>query len=88
VLDQDDSLEAFAFAIIRTNELHFGLRRPVVLRFDHHNWLVRFVEDRIGDPRMIRLIRKWLKAGVMEAGEWSATETGTPQGPCGFTDAR
>jgi group II intron reverse transcriptase/maturase len=45
-----------------------------------HEWLVRFVEHRMGDPRVIRLIRKWLKAGVTENGEWSATETGTPQG--------
>ena len=45
-----------------------------------HEWLVRFIEHRIGDPRMIRLIRKWLKAGVMEDGEWTASEAGTPQG--------
>ena len=45
-----------------------------------HDWLVRFVEHRIGDPRVIRLIRKWLKAGVMEDGRWAPTETGTPQG--------
>src|ERR1039458_7530564 len=45
-----------------------------------HDWLVRFVEHRIGDPRVIRLIRKWLKAGVMEDDTWSATESGTPQG--------
>jgi RNA-directed DNA polymerase len=34
-----------------------------------HEWLIRFVEHRIGDPRMIRLIRKWLKAGVMDRAE-------------------
>ena len=45
-----------------------------------HDWLVRFVEHRIGDPRVIRLIRKWLKAGVMEDGSWAPTEAGTPQG--------
>jgi RNA-directed DNA polymerase len=45
-----------------------------------HDWLVRFVAHRIGDPRVIRLIRKWLKAGVMEDGVVTATETGTPQG--------
>jgi RNA-directed DNA polymerase len=45
-----------------------------------HEWLIRFVEHRIADPRMIRLIRKWLKSGVMENGEWSSSETGTPQG--------
>ena len=45
-----------------------------------HDWLVRFLEHRIGDPRVIGLIRVWLKAGVMEDGSWAATETGTPQG--------
>jgi RNA-directed DNA polymerase len=45
-----------------------------------HRWLVRFVEHRIGDSRMVKLIRKWLKAGVMEDGGWLPTEQGTPQG--------
>jgi group II intron reverse transcriptase/maturase len=45
-----------------------------------HDWLVRFVEHRIGDPRVIRLIRKWLKAGMLDDGKWSTTDTGTPQG--------
>jgi retron-type reverse transcriptase len=42
--------------------------------------LIRFVEHRVGDRRVIRLIRKWLKAGVMEGGEVTRTEVGTPQG--------
>ena len=46
----------------------------------NHTWLMKFVERRIADPRMLRLIRKWLKAGVSEDGEWSRTEVGTPQG--------
>jgi RNA-directed DNA polymerase len=45
-----------------------------------HEWLVKFVEHRIGDKRVIRLIQKWLKAGVLEAGEWKPSEEGTPQG--------
>jgi RNA-directed DNA polymerase len=45
-----------------------------------HDWLIRFVEHRVGDPRVIRLIRKWLKAGVMEDGAITPTEAGTPQG--------
>ena len=45
-----------------------------------HGWLVKFVEHRIADPRLLRLIRKWLRAGVSEDGEWSKTEVGTPQG--------
>ncbi len=45
-----------------------------------HEWLMRFVAHRVADPRMLRLIRKWLRAGVSEDGEWSKTTVGTPQG--------
>jgi RNA-directed DNA polymerase len=45
-----------------------------------HPWLVKFVEHRIADRPLLRLIRKWLRAGVSEDGEWSKTEVGTPQG--------
>ncbi len=43
-------------------------------------WLVRFLKHRIGDKRVVRLIIKWLNAGVMEAGEWRDDLRGTPQG--------
>ena len=43
-------------------------------------WLVRFVERRVGDQRIIRLIQKWLKAGVLEEGRLIETTEGTPQG--------
>jgi group II intron reverse transcriptase/maturase len=45
-----------------------------------HEWAVTFVEHRIGDKRVIRLIRKWLTAGVLEDGTWSEVDQGTPQG--------
>jgi group II intron reverse transcriptase/maturase len=45
-----------------------------------HEKLVQLVEKRIADPRILRLIQKWLKVGVMEDGVWSETEAGTPQG--------
>jgi RNA-directed DNA polymerase len=45
-----------------------------------HEWLMRFLEHRIADPGLLRLIRKWLRAGVSEAGQWSMTKVGTPQG--------
>src|ERR1039457_150294 len=45
-----------------------------------HEWAVKFVEHRVADNRILRLIRKWLKAGVSEDGEWSETKVGTPQG--------
>jgi group II intron reverse transcriptase/maturase len=44
------------------------------------DWLIRFVEHRIGDPRIIRLIRKWLKAGVLEGGIVTVSDRGTGQG--------
>src|SRR5487761_95713 len=45
-----------------------------------HEWMVKFLQHRIGDRRILRLIQKWLRAGVLEDGEWSETEKGTPQG--------
>ena len=45
-----------------------------------HEWLMKFVGHRVSDPRVLRLIRKFLRAGVSEGGEWSKTVVGTPQG--------
>jgi RNA-directed DNA polymerase len=45
-----------------------------------HGWLLRFIEHRVGDPRIISLIRRWLKAGVLDEGELMPNEEGTPQG--------
>ncbi|MBK5101777.1 MAG: group II intron reverse transcriptase/maturase [Desulfobacteraceae bacterium] len=45
-----------------------------------HKWLLKFLEHRVGDPRILGLIKKWLRAGVSEEGEWSRTVVGTPQG--------
>ncbi len=45
-----------------------------------HEWMLKFVQHRVADRRILRLIQKWLKAGVMEEGQWSETEKGTPQG--------
>jgi RNA-directed DNA polymerase len=44
------------------------------------SWLIRFVEHRIADPRIIRLIQKWLQAGVLEDGVVTVSEKGTGQG--------
>jgi RNA-directed DNA polymerase len=46
----------------------------------NHDWVLRFVEHRVGDPRLINLIRRWLKAGVLEDGAVHPSEQGTPQG--------
>src|SRR5712671_2382656 len=50
--------------------------------FDHmnHEWTLQFIQHRVTDPRILRLIRKWLQAGVSEDGRWSETKVGTPQG--------
>jgi hypothetical protein len=45
-----------------------------------HDWLSKFLEHRVGDKRVLRLIRKWVSAGVIEDGEWTASEVGAPQG--------
>ena len=46
----------------------------------NHEWLVKFVEHRIADRRIVRLIQKWLRAGVLEDGKRTPSEVGTPQG--------
>jgi len=78
---QHDALDALAVGICNT-PVNWILDADVRSFFDSvsQDWLVRFVEHRIGDQRIIRLVRKWLKAGVLEDGEWSVSETGTPQG--------
>ena len=53
--------------------------RDFFTRLDQ-GWLERFLEHRIADKRVLRLIQKWLRAGVIENGEWSETTEGTAQG--------
>jgi RNA-directed DNA polymerase len=78
---QQDALDALWVGIVR-KEVNWILDLDIRSFFDklQHDWLVRFVEHRIGDKRVVRLIQKWLKAGVMEDGEWSETKEGSPQG--------
>lgn len=45
-----------------------------------HEWLMKFIEHRIADQRILRLIRKWLRSGVCESGRWTGTTQGVPQG--------
>jgi RNA-directed DNA polymerase len=45
-----------------------------------HQWTMKFIQHRVADHRILRLIQKWLKAGVSEDGQWSETKVGTPQG--------
>jgi hypothetical protein len=78
---QHNALDALATGITRT-KVNWISDCDIRSYFDSvsHEWLVRFIEHRIGDPRMIRLIRKWLKAGVHDDGKWSTSDTGTPHG--------
>ncbi|RQS65884.1 group II intron reverse transcriptase/maturase [Burkholderia seminalis] len=78
---QHDALDALATAITST-PVNWILDADLKSFFDSvsQEWLVRFIEHRIGDQRIIRLVCKWLKAGVLEDGELSVSETGTPQG--------
>src|SRR6267154_2660151 len=78
---QHDALDALYVGITR-RKVNWVLDLDVRSFFDKvdHTWLIRFVEHRIGDQRIVRLIRKWLEAGVMEDGQWFETEEGTPQG--------
>ena len=78
---QHDALDALVVGIT-TRRVNFIFDADVASFFDSvsQNWLVRFVEHRIGDKRIIRLIRKWLKAGVLEDGVVTVGEMGTGQG--------
>jgi len=76
-----DALDALAVGL-RRKKVNWVLDLDVRGFFDtvSHEWLVQFVEHRIADRRILRLIQKWLKAGVSEEGEWTETQVGTPQG--------
>ena len=78
---QHQALDALWVGIMR-KKVNWILDADVQGFFDNlsHEWLIKFVEHRVADRRILRLIRKWLRAGVSEEGEWSKTEVGTPQG--------
>ena len=68
--------------IIRAKEINWVFEADLKNFFGSldHGWLLRFIEHRVGDPRIISLIKRWLKAGVMEEGEFAESEVGSPQG--------
>ncbi len=78
---QHDALDALTVAVKR-RKVNWVLDVDIRDYFSSldHSWLERFIEHRIADKRVLRLIQKWLKAGVIEDGAWSKTEQGTPQG--------
>jgi group II intron reverse transcriptase/maturase len=76
-----EALDMLATAI-RFKKISWILDADVKSYFDRvsHDWMLRFLQHRIADERLLALIRKWLKAGVIEERTWSASEEGTPQG--------
>jgi RNA-directed DNA polymerase len=78
---QHDALDALCVAIDR-KKVRWILDVDIRSFFDQlsRDWLVRFLKHRIADKRMIRLISKWLQAGVLEEGVWMDSEEGVPQG--------
>lgn len=78
---QHQALDALSWALVK-KKVNYVLDADIQSFFDNLDraWVVRFIKHRVADRRILRLIQKWLKAGVMEEGKWSDTETGTPQG--------
>jgi group II intron reverse transcriptase/maturase len=75
------ALDALAVGI-QTKRVNWVLDADIRGFFDHlsHEWAIKFMEHRVADRRILRLIQKWLKAGVSEDGQWSESKVGTPQG--------
>jgi RNA-directed DNA polymerase len=78
---QHQCLDALAYAICE-KRVNWVLDADIQGFFDEidRDWLIKFLEHRIGDRRILRLIRKWLNAGIIEGTDWSDTGKGTPQG--------
>ncbi|HXY07188.1 MAG TPA: group II intron reverse transcriptase/maturase [Terriglobales bacterium] len=75
------ALDALSVGILR-KKVNWVLDADICGFFDNlsHEWAIKFIEHRVADRRILRLIHKWLKAGVSEDGQWSETKQGTPQG--------
>ena len=75
------ALSALATAIM-SQHVNWVLDADIRSFFDSvdHEWLLRMLAHRIADPRVLRLIRMWLEAGILESDEWHETDKGTPQG--------
>ena len=78
---QHDALDALIVGIT-SKKVNYILDADIRSYFDSvsQDWLIRFLKHRISDPRMIRLIQKWLRAGILEDGVVAVSETGTGQG--------
>jgi group II intron reverse transcriptase/maturase len=80
--NQHQALDALWVAFMDKKTVRWVLDADIRGFFDaiDHRWVMKFFEHRIADRRVLRLIQKWLRAGVSEDGEWSKSTVGTPQG--------
>ena len=78
---QHDALDALTAGLTR-KRVNWVLDADIRGFFDHldREWLAKFLRHRIADERILRLVTKWLNAGVLEDGQWSDSGEGTPQG--------
>jgi group II intron reverse transcriptase/maturase len=78
---QHHALDALYVGLL-TRKVNWVLDGDISSFFDglDHEWLIKFIEHRVADQRVVRLIHKWLNAGVLEEGQWKCSEEGTPQG--------
>jgi RNA-directed DNA polymerase len=78
---QHNALDALATAVAH-KKVNWVLDADIRGYFDtiDHEWLKKFIGHRVADGRIMRLIQKWLSAGVMEQGQWTESKEGTPQG--------
>jgi RNA-directed DNA polymerase len=78
---QHNALDALYIGLL-TRKVNWVLDGDISSFFDglDHDWLVKFIGHRVADQRVVRLIRKWLNAGVLEEGQWKCSAEGTPQG--------
>jgi group II intron reverse transcriptase/maturase len=76
-----NALDAVAVGV-SSKRVNWILDADISQFFDtiEHDWLIRFIEHRVADTRVVRLIKKWLYAGVLEEGRWTTSEQGTVQG--------
>ena len=76
-----DALQAAKFAIT-TQKVSWVVDADICSFFDEmdHEWMIKFLRHRVGDERVIRFVKKWLNAGVMEEGKLSKAASGAPQG--------
>lgn len=76
-----NALDALTVGIER-KRVRWVLEIDIRAYFDtiSHEWLGKFIEHRIGDKRVLNLIGKWMRAGILEEGQWSLSEEGVPQG--------